>query len=69
MGTRHLPLSLHGLLDKACPGAGGGVPGEAPFAIVRGVWGWALTIPRLPSPEVGSRGLLPTCFRCGVQVW
>ena len=34
-----------------------------PFAVVRGVWGQALHLPRLPALRAGCRGPLPTC--CG----
>ena len=34
-----------------------------PFAVVRGVWGQALPLPRLPALRVACQGPLPTC--CG----
>ena len=37
--------------------------GRAPFAVVRGVWGQALPLPRLPSLWAGCRGPPTTC--CG----
>ena len=37
--------------------------GGLPFAVLRGVWGQALPLPRLPALRAGCRGPLPTC--CG----
>ena len=44
---------------------GGGLasPERVPFVVVRGVWGQALPLPRLPALRAGCRGPLPTC--CG----
>ena len=42
-----------------------GVPGGVLSAIVRGVWGQALPLPRLPAPWAGCRGPLPTGCGCG----
>ena len=44
-------------------GCGRASPGGVPFAVVRGVWGQALPLPRLPALWAGCRGPLPTC--CG----
>ena len=48
-------------------GGGRASPGELPFAVVRGVWGQALSLPQLPALCAGCRGPLPTCCgrRCG----
>ena len=40
-----------------------GVPGGVPSTVVRGVWGGALPLPRLPAHWAGCPGPLPTC--CG----
>ena len=42
-----------------------GVPGGVPRAFVRGVWGEALNLPRLPVRRAGSRDPLPTGCGCG----
>ena len=44
-----------------CGGGGRACPGGVPFAVVRGVWGQALPLPRLPALRAGCRGPLPTC--------
>ena len=44
-------------------GGGRASPGGVRFADVRGVWGQALPLPRLPALWAGCGGLLPTC--CG----
>ena len=44
-------------------GGGRASPGGVPFAVVRGVWGQALPLSRLPALWAGCRGPLPTC--CG----
>ena len=45
-------------------------PGEVPSAVVRGVWGQALPLPRLPALWAGCRGPLPTGCGCGgVRAW
>ena len=49
--------------DARCGGGGRAAPGGMPFAVVRGVWGQALPLPRLPARQAGCRGPLPTC--CG----
>ena len=48
-------------------GGGGASPGELPSAVVRGVWGQALPLPRLPALWAGCRGSLAMCCgrRCG----
>ena len=46
-----------------CGGGGGASPGGVPFAVVRGVWGQALPLPRLPALWAGCRVPPPTC--CG----
>ena len=51
-------------------GTRGGVPrGGGGGAVVRGVWGQALTLPLLPVPGAGSRGPLSTSAGAGVQMW
>ena len=44
-------------------GGGRASPGVLPSAVVRGVWGQALPLPRLPAHWAGCRGSLATC--CG----
>ena len=44
-------------------GGGKASPGGLPSAVVRGVWGQALPLPRLPALWAGCRGSLATC--CG----
>ena len=46
-----------------CGGGGRASPGGVPSAIVRGVWGQALSLPRLPAHWAGCWGPPPTC--CG----
>ena len=46
-----------------CGGGGRASPGEVPSTIVRGVWGQALSLPRLPAHWAGCWGPPPTC--CG----
>ena len=47
-----------------------GARGGAPPACVRGVWGRALSRPRLPALWAGCRGPLPTGCGCGgVRAW
>ena len=51
-------------------GAGRASPGGVPSAVVRGVWGQALPLPRLPALWAGCRGPLPTgCWCGGMQAW
>ena len=45
-------------------------PGGVPSAVVRGPWGQALPLPRLPALWAGCRGPLPTGCGCGgVRAW
>ena len=46
-----------------CGGGGRASPGGVPSTIVRGVWGQALSLPRLPAFWAGCWGPPPTC--CG----
>ena len=46
-----------------CGGGGRASPGGLPSAVVRGVWGQALPLTRLPALWAGCRGSLGTC--CG----
>ena len=46
-----------------CGGGGRASPGGVPSNIVRGVWGQALSLPRLPARWAGCWGPPPTC--CG----
>ena len=47
-----------------------GTPGVAPLAWVWGVWGRALSDPRLPALWAGCRGPVPTGCGCrGVRAW
>ena len=48
-----------------CGGGGRASPGGVPFAIVRGVWDQALSLPQLPALRAGCRGPPPTCCGCG----
>ena len=51
-------------------GGGRASPGGVPSAVVRGVWGQVLPLPRLPALWAGCRGPLPTGCGCGgVRVW
>ena len=51
-------------------GGGGASPGGVPSAVVRGVWGQPLLLPRLPALWAGCRGPLPTGCGCGgVRAW
>ena len=53
-----------------CGGGGRASPGGVPSAVVRGVWGQALPLPRLPAPWAGCRGPLPTGCGCGgLRAW
>ena len=46
-----------------CAGGGRAFPGGVPSTILRGVWGQALSLPRLPAHSAGCWGPPPTC--CG----
>ena len=46
-------------------GGGRASPGGVPSTVVRGVWGQALPLPRLPALWAGCRGPLPTGCGCG----
>ena len=48
-----------------CGNGGRASPGRVPFAVVRGVWGQALPLPRLPALWAGCRGPLRTCYGRG----
>ena len=51
-------------------GGGRASPGGSPSAVVRGVWGQAIPLHRLPAPWAGCGGPLPTCYGCGgVRAW
>ena len=51
-------------------GGGRASPGGVPSAVVRGVWGQALPLPRLPALWAGCRGSLATCCGRGCEcVW
>ena len=53
-----------------CEGGGRASPGGVLSAVVRGVWGQALPLPRLPALWAGCRGPLPTgCGSGGVWAW
>ena len=66
------PTPQRALLRAGFARCGGGmrVPGGAPLAWVWGVWGRALSHPRLPALWAGCRGPLPTGCGCGgVRAW
>ena len=71
VGTRHQSHSARSCeLALRAVGAARGCPGGAPPAWVWGVWGRALSHPRLPALWAGCRGALPTGCGCGgVRVW
>ena len=71
VGTRHQPHSARSCeLALRAVGAARGRSGGAPPAWVWGVWGRALSHPRLPALWAGWRGPLPTCCGCGgVRAW
>ena len=64
-GTEHRPHSLRSCEPalRAVEVAGGRLRGGVPCAVVRGVSGQALVLPRLPVHRASCRGLLLTC--CG----
>ena len=71
VGTRHQPHSARSC-ELALPlaGAARGSLGGAPPARLWGVWGRALSHPRLPALWAGCRGPLPTACGCGrVRAW
>ena len=71
VGTRHRPHSARSCeLALRAVGAARGRPGGAPPALVWGVWGRALSHPRLPALWADCRGPLPTGCGCGgVRAW
>ena len=50
-----------------CGGGGRASPGGVPSTIMRGVWGQALSLPRLPTHWAGCRGSFSVCGVCGVR--
>ena len=48
-----------------CGGGRRASPGGVPSSVVRGLWGRALPLPRLPALLAGCWGPLPTCCGCG----
>ena len=48
-----------------CGRGGRASPGGLPSAVVRGVWGQTLPLPRLPALLAGCRRSLSTCCGCG----
>ena len=71
VGTRHQPHSARSCeLALRAVGAASGCLGKAPLASVSGVWGRALSHPRLPALWAGCRGPLPTGCGCGgLRAW
>ena len=67
VGIQHQPHSVRprGPVLRAVRVAEGRPRGGVPFAVVRGAWGQALPLPRLPALLTGFRGPLPTCCGCG----
>ena len=66
VGARHQPHSARSCeLALRAVGAAQGRLGAAPPAWVWGVWGRALSHPRLPALWAGCRGPLPTGCGCG----
>ena len=70
------PASRRAALRAGVARRGGGgraSQGGLPSAVVRGVWGQTLPLPRLPALWAGCRGLLTTCcgrgFQCVRCVW
>ena len=63
VGTQHRPHSVRpcGPALLALGVAERPPRGGMPFAVVRGVWGQALPLPRLPALWAGCRGPPPTC--------
>ena len=50
-------------------GVAGGCPGGVPRAFVRGVRGWALSLPQPPVLRACGQRPLPTDCGCGVRAW
>ena len=71
VGTQHRPGGARLRAGVARPGGGRRAsPGGVPSAVVRGAWGQALPLPRLPALWAGCRGPLPTGCGCGgVRAW
>ena len=72
VGTQDRPHSVRpcGPALRAVGVAEGRPRGGVPSAVVRGVQGQALPLPRLPAFRVGCRGPLPTGCGCGgVRAW
>ena len=72
VGTQHQPQGARpgGPALRAVGVAEWASPGGVPSDNVRGVWGQALPLPRLPALWAGCRGSLPTCCGCGgVPAW
>ena len=67
VGTLHRPQGARPCGPALRAGAGGGraSPGGLPSAVVRGVWGQTILLPRLPALWAGCRGSLTTCCGCG----
>ena len=60
--------SSTGPTARALGGGGRASPGGVPSAVVRGAWGQAPPLPRLPALWAGCRGSLATgcgCWGCG----
>ena len=68
VGTLHRPHSVRPCGPALRAGGGGGraSPEGLPSAVVRGVWGQTLPLPRLPALWAGRRGSLGVCGACGV---
>ena len=67
VGTQHRPHGARpcGPALRAVRVAVGRPRGGLPSAVVRGVWGQALPLPRLPALWAGCRGSLAACCGCG----
>ena len=62
---RGCPVPVPPYLAGGCGGGGRASPGGVPTTAVRGVWGQALPLPRLPAHSAGCWGPLSTCFGRG----